>query len=215
MQSGAPFALLAEGARALRLPARRLRLAPGWPDQQHGTDARRLIPRHPACELVTRLIDVRRLPYLFSVAPSWFRVEGLPVFLTPPSKSGFSRDTQAAERRVRALAATRRSHLARAKVLLMEQNQRAYERFEARGQTRFNEGAFDRGEALYDGELAGLHFRSVVKTFQVKAWRSLKARYRNLQPADRAMLPVAVRDAFEQVARPGPSHQSPHSVRGE
>jgi hypothetical protein len=85
---------------------------------------------------------------------------------------------------------------------LMDQNERAYESYVALGQTRFNEAAFHRGEALYDGELLGHPFRSVAKTFQVKTWRNLKGRYRSLQPAHRATLPDAVRDAFERAERP-------------
>jgi hypothetical protein len=88
--------------------------------------------------------------------------------------------------------------IVRIHVPLMEQNERAYERYEAEGQTRFNEAAFNRDEALYDGELLGRPFRSVVKTFQVKGWRNLKARYLGLEPAHRAMLPGAVRDAFDE-----------------
>jgi hypothetical protein len=79
----------------------------------------------------------------------------------------------------------------------MEQNERAYERHKAAGQTRFNEAAFDRNKALYDGELLGRPFRSVAKTFQVKGWRSLKARYLSLETAQRAALPIEVRDAFD------------------
>ena len=33
--------------------------------------------------------QVRRLPYLFSVAPDGYRVDGLPPALTPPSRAGF------------------------------------------------------------------------------------------------------------------------------
>jgi hypothetical protein len=33
--------------------------------------------------------QVRRLPYLFSVAPPGYRIEGLPRALTPPSRDGF------------------------------------------------------------------------------------------------------------------------------
>jgi glutathione S-transferase len=56
---------------------------------------------------------------------------------------------------------------------LMQQNQAAYEDAVARGQRIFNEAAFDRGEALYDGNLMGLPFRSVIKSFQVVTWREL------------------------------------------
>ena len=300
-----------------------------WLDDHHGTDSRRLIPRHPACEFVARLIDdhfdefglyvahhhrwvtsakdndvaervanefakplphlarrrfgqwfarrqVRRLPYLFGVAPQGYSVKGLPLELTPPSRPGFpethtllndafhrsldlvegvlrerpflfgTRFTLAdasvygelgmntsdpsAERVIRERAPTLRAWLetvhrrgasafndgdeptpadidalaplleeiVRIHVPLMEQNEHAYERYEAEGQTRFNEAAFNRGEALYDGELLGHPFRSVVKTFQVKGWRNLKARYLGLEPAHRAMLPGAVRDAFDE-----------------
>ena len=56
---------------------------------------------------------------------------------------------------------------------LMQQNAIAYEKAKASGQTLFNEAAFDRGEALYDGSLLGLPFRSVVKSFQVLCWRDV------------------------------------------
>jgi glutathione S-transferase len=299
-----------------------------WLDDHHGTDSRRLIPRHPVCEFVGRLIDdhfdefglyvahhhrwvtsakdndagqrvademvralpawgrrrfaswfaqrqVRRLPYLFSVASEGYAVEGLPQGLTPPSRTGFpethtlldqsfersldlvehvlrerpflfgSRFTLAdasvygelgmntsdpsAERVIRTRAPIVREWLetihsqaasvfedgeepvpgdiqvlaplleeiAGIHIPLMEQNERAYERCKAAGQSRFNESAFNRGEALYDGELLGRPFRSVVKTFQVKAWRVLKARYLGLQASDRGALPVAVREALD------------------
>jgi len=87
--------------------------------------------------------------------------------------------------------------IVRIHVPLMEQNERAYERHKAAGQTRFNEAAFNRDEALYDGELLDHRFRSVAKTFQVKAWRSLKARYRSLEPEQRSALPIDVRNAFD------------------
>jgi glutathione S-transferase len=60
-------------------------------------------------------------------------------------------------------------------VPLMRQNERAYEAALARGETLFNEAAFDRGRALYDGELQGQAFRHVVKTFQVRSWRDLRS----------------------------------------
>ena len=64
--------------------------------------------------------------------------------------------------------------IARTFVPLMQQNERAYEEARARGETLFNERAFDRGRALYDGTLLGKPFRSVVKTFQVRVWRDLR-----------------------------------------
>jgi glutathione S-transferase len=299
-----------------------------WLDAHHGTEARRLIPKHPACELVARLIDdhfdefglyvahhhrwvtsakdndagervanemvralpalgrrqfaqwfarrqVRRLPYLFSVAPEGYCSEGLPQALTPPSRPdfpethtllddaftrsldlvenvlrerpflfgnrftladasvygelGMNTSDPAAEQIIAERAPTLRAWLERLHergaskledgeepaeahldalaplldeivqihVPLMEQNERAYERHRAEGQTRFNEAAFQRNEALYDGELLGQPFRAVAKTFQVKGWRNLKARYRALEPAHRSALPVDVRNALD------------------
>lgn len=65
-------------------------------------------------------------------------------------------------------------------VPLMQQNEVAYEAALAKGQRLFNEAAFDRGEALYDGELMGQPFRAVVKTFQVVTWRELCEEWRAL-----------------------------------
>ncbi|QFU76645.1 glutathione S-transferase domain-containing protein [Halioglobus maricola] len=56
---------------------------------------------------------------------------------------------------------------------LMRQNEAAYEKASSNGQQLFNEAAFDRNEALYDGSLLGLPFRSVIKSFQVSSWREL------------------------------------------
>jgi hypothetical protein len=81
----------------------------------------------------------------------------------------------------------------------MVQNEAAWRRETARGETLFNEAAFDRGRALYDGELLGHPFRSVVKTFQVRVWHDLCESWRGLPEADRkelrAWLPGA--DRFE------------------
>jgi glutathione S-transferase len=56
---------------------------------------------------------------------------------------------------------------------LMRQNTAAYQAAVARGQTLFNEAAFDRGEALYDGTLMDQPFRAVARSFQVPVWRDL------------------------------------------
>jgi glutathione S-transferase len=193
--------------------------------------------------------QVRRLPYLFSVAPPGFAIPGLPPDLTPPSRDGFPpthelldelrgavldgiegvlgrqpfllggrftladasvygqlgmnlKDPTAAEDMRRRAPTTYRwlcairdgRHAASAGALtladtlrpllglidrtfvpLMVQNDAAYERARAAGETLFNERAFDRGRALYDGMLLGRPFRSVVKTFQVRVWRELRA----------------------------------------
>ena len=68
----------------------------------------------------------------------------------------------------------------------MARNEAAYEVEKARGETLFNEAAFDRGRSLYDGELMGHPFRAGVKTFQVAVWRDLGERWR--------ALPQSVRD---------------------
>lgn len=71
---------------------------------------------------------------------------------------------------------------------LMVQNERAYRQAVAAGETLFNEAAFDAGRALYDGELMGHPFRSVVKTFQVRVWRELCSQWRALDEAARGEL---------------------------
>jgi hypothetical protein len=73
-------------------------------------------------------------------------------------------------------------------VPLMQQNEAAYLSACARGETLFNEAAFERGRALYDGQLLGHPFRAVVKTFQVRVWRELAAAWRDLEAQDRAAL---------------------------
>ncbi len=73
-------------------------------------------------------------------------------------------------------------------VPLMQWNRDAWERHRARGETRFNEAAFDAGRSLYDGVLLGRPFRSVAKTFQVRVWRDLRRAWDALPAADRSQL---------------------------
>nr|MBP6683603.1 hypothetical protein [Halioglobus sp.] len=80
-------------------------------------------------------------------------------------------------------------------VPLMAQNEGAYLRARAAGETLFNEAAFDRGRALYGGELLGRPFRSVAKTFQVRVWRELCRQWRELDPAARGALETILPDA--------------------
>ncbi|MDP4651727.1 MAG: hypothetical protein NWS56_08240, partial [Haliea sp.] len=71
---------------------------------------------------------------------------------------------------------------------LMQQNEAAYCNALKRGQTLFNEAAFDRGEALYDGTVLSRPFRAVVKTFQVTVWRELCLHWGALTDSDREQL---------------------------
>lgn len=73
-------------------------------------------------------------------------------------------------------------------VPLMRQNERAYEAAVAHGETLFNEAAFDRDRALYDGELRGQAYRHVVKSFQVRTWRDLRTRWKVLSDDERLAL---------------------------
>jgi glutathione S-transferase len=78
-------------------------------------------------------------------------------------------------------------------VPLMQANHRACEDWKRRGETLFNEAAFDRGRALYDGEVDGTPFRHVAKTFQSKVWSERVREWRALAPEERrtveALLP--------------------------
>jgi len=73
-------------------------------------------------------------------------------------------------------------------VPLMRQNQQAYREARQRGETLFNERAFDAGRALYDGTLLGKPFRSVVKSFQVQVWGELQAAWDALSSEERDQL---------------------------
>lgn len=73
-------------------------------------------------------------------------------------------------------------------VPLMVQNANAYQQACSSGQSLFNEAAFDRDLALYDGTLLGYPFRSVVKTFQVRVWRDLCRSWRKLGPGEQDVL---------------------------
>jgi len=84
--------------------------------------------------------------------------------------------------------------IARVFVPLMQQNHAAWTDHRDRGETVFNERAFDAGRACYDGELLGHPFRSVAKTFQVRVWQDLGRAWHGLSPGDRtrlaALMPV-------------------------
>ena len=63
---------------------------------------------------------------------------------------------------------------------LMVQNEHAFNEASRLGITQFNEAAFDKNEAMFNGKLQGYTFRTVVKTFQVRPWRELKADWQTL-----------------------------------
>lgn len=71
---------------------------------------------------------------------------------------------------------------------LMAQNEAAYERALTAGETLFNEAAFNRNRALYDGQLLDYPFKAVVKTFQVRVWRAVKDSWRMLGQENRDYL---------------------------
>jgi glutathione S-transferase len=77
-------------------------------------------------------------------------------------------------------------------VPIMRQNEAAYQRHRSGGERTFNEPAFDRGRALFDGEVHGYPFRAVVKTFQVRVWRDLHREWSELSPGDRSVFPVSI-----------------------
>jgi glutathione S-transferase len=71
---------------------------------------------------------------------------------------------------------------------LMQQNAAAWRAAVDQGQTIFNEAAFDRGQALYEGTLMGHPFRSVAKSFQVPVWRDLCQAWAALDEGQREQL---------------------------
>lgn len=203
--------------------------------------------------------QTRRLPYLFSVAPENFKIEGLPKRRQPPSRKGFPEThnllEDAFDRLLSALEPifTQRPYLfgncytladasiygqlamnlsdpAAAKLIqrkapatyqwlqrlsqlefsdlppaepqwfddlqpllneitrtflpLMQQNARAVEHCKKSGQKVFNEAAFNKGQALYTGEIDGINFKSVAKTFQSKVWKELINKFHQLSSVD-------------------------------
>jgi glutathione S-transferase len=236
--------------------------------------------------------QVRRLPYLFSVAPPEARFDDLPVRLRPPQRPGFppthalldtafarllaalepllaagsflfgerftladasvygqlamNRPDPSADERIRRAAPAVHAWIGRVArgdfeghrsagplalsdahapllawiatlfVPLMQQNYDAWERHRDRGETRFNEAAFDAGRALYAGVLLGHPFRSVAKTFQVRVWRDLRRDWEALPDAARlridALLPSGVRFDRSGALEPGEPRGDEHQA---
>ncbi len=80
------------------------------------------------------------------------------------------------------------TEIARIHLPLMQQNAAAHARFRQQGLRRFNEAAFNAGEALYDGLLDGTPYRNVAKSFQARSWRDCRARWQQLSPSTREQL---------------------------
>jgi glutathione S-transferase len=108
------------------------------------------------------------------------------------------------EPRLKACLTTLLEIIAETFMPLMRQNTAAWRAAKNRGQTTFNEAAFDRGEALYEGTLMGHPFRSVAKSFQVPVWRDLCRSWAALEQGSReqlqALCPQLSDDAFTSAA---------------
>jgi Glutathione S-transferase, C-terminal domain len=72
------------------------------------------------------------------------------------------------------------SEICRTYVPLMKQNLEAYENYKDLGETVFNEVAFNKNTAIYEGVVDNYNFKSVVKTFQVKTWLELRGKWDKL-----------------------------------
>ena len=79
----------------------------------------------------------------------------------------------------------------------MAANARAHDDAVRRGERLFNEPAFDRGRALYEGVLLGHPFRSVVKTFQVRVWREIVGAWAALPEAARRSVAALAGDGHD------------------
>ncbi len=64
----------------------------------------------------------------------------------------------------------------------------AYETACTQDQRVFNETAFDKGQSLFTVTLRGQQYTSVVKTFQVKVFRSLKREWLCLSASERTQV---------------------------
>lgn len=73
-------------------------------------------------------------------------------------------------------------------VPLMQQNYSAYQHYRKAGERLFNEAAFDRQRSLYQGQIAGKKFKSVVKTFQVLSWTTVHQQWQLLPTSEKDKL---------------------------
>jgi glutathione S-transferase len=60
---------------------------------------------------------------------------------------------------------------------LMTQNTLAFSIARQQGETNFNETAFDNRHNIYSGEILGLPFKSVAKSFQTEVWKNLQSQW--------------------------------------
>lgn len=72
------------------------------------------------------------------------------------------------------------NEISRIHIPLMQQNLAAYIGWKATGADLFNEAAFDKHQALYNGTLDNQAFRHVAKSFQAKSWLACRQRWQNL-----------------------------------
>jgi glutathione S-transferase len=73
-------------------------------------------------------------------------------------------------------------------VPLMQQNYCAYQQHKNQGETLFNERGFNDRRGIFEGALQGHPFRSVAKTFQVKAWKTLHQQWQQLPTEEKSTL---------------------------
>lgn len=125
-----------------------------------------------ACELIER-----RAPLVYA----WLK--GIASGDTSPSSARGDERLEVSARVLQLIAEIGRSF-----VPLMRQNAAAYARLYACGHRLFNEAAFDRAQAIYDGDIDGVRFRAVVKTFQVSVWRRLQEQWAQLDEGERKRL---------------------------
>ncbi len=80
------------------------------------------------------------------------------------------------------------AEICRVFVPLMQQNYQAYQDYASQGETLFNEKAFWQNRCLYNGQLDGTPFRTVVKSFQVRTWLELRKQWDALESAEKQQL---------------------------
>ncbi len=73
-------------------------------------------------------------------------------------------------------------------VPLMQQNYCAYQDYKSQGKNCFNEKAFNKNESIYSGEIDGIPFKSVAKSFQANTWEAIQNQWLNLNKDQRTAL---------------------------